>query len=133
MQALPLLQQSVAALLYIRVMNAGVYRANIGTPGRIMRADALSALAGVDLIDRLTLGNCLVGTLWFTGSATDTLVCDLVRHGIYLLRNQGIVPPSPSVMHLIPEFLYESLSHMRRYKAINITTQTSNLFKQTGA
>jgi len=89
MQTLPLLQQSVAALFVVRVLNTGVYRTNIGTAGRFVRTDALSALAGVDLVDRLAFADCLVGTLRFTGSAANTLVCNLVRHRIYLLLNRG--------------------------------------------
>tara|TARA_B100000315_G_scaffold218491_1_gene219841 strand:- start:102 stop:446 length:345 start_codon:yes stop_codon:yes gene_type:complete len=85
-QPLPLFKELLMCFLMLRVKDAAVYRANVNALFGFRDTDTLGAFVGVNHIDCLLLGNCLIFTVWFTGTATDTLICNFICHNkLYLL------------------------------------------------
>jgi hypothetical protein len=70
----------------VRVRDAGVNRADFGAFGRIVMAHALNTLVKVNYIGCFTLADGADGALGLAGSTADTLVCNFIRHSIYLLN-----------------------------------------------
>ena len=80
MQMVPLFQQMLLFLFMGLVGDAGIYRADLFAFGCLMGTHALSASLGVDNVDFLAFGDCLVRAFGFAGTAADALVGNLVGH-----------------------------------------------------
>jgi hypothetical protein len=71
----------------IRIRPAGIHRTDLGTLGRLIRADTLGAAAGIDDILGVPLFDCLVRALGFASPTTDAVIGYVVCHFLLLQRS----------------------------------------------
>jgi hypothetical protein len=98
MQAVPFLQQLLFAFLVLRVRDASINRANLGTLWRLMVSNTLGTPIGIDYVAGFSLRDSIVFALSFTRSAAYAVISDFVRHlslsYIFILFGKSDIPRS---------------------------------------